>query len=93
MKNIEENHFRIIKNILKQYPYTFYAYGSRVKGTSRKFSDLDLCYRENIPVKIIGEIREKLEESNLPYRVDLVSWDDLSSRFKKLIEGDLFPVT
>ena len=93
MKNIEEKHFRIIKNILKKYPYAFYAYGSRVKGNNRRFSDLDLCYRENIPIKIIAEIKEKLEESNLPYRVDLVSWNDLSSRFQKLIEGDLFLLT
>jgi len=26
---IEERHLNIIKNILKQYPYTFYAFGSR----------------------------------------------------------------
>ena len=93
MKNIEEKHFKIVKNILKKYPYTFYAYGSRVKGNNRKFSDLDLCYRENIPMKIIAEIRENLEASSLPYRVDLVFWNDLSSRFQKLIEGDLFLIT
>ncbi|CAH1762790.1 7289_t:CDS:2, partial [Entrophospora sp. SA101] len=53
------------------YPYTFYAYGSRVKGTARQFSDLDICYQEDIPLSIISDIREELEESNLPFSMEL----------------------
>ncbi|WP_341748839.1 nucleotidyltransferase domain-containing protein [Candidatus Tisiphia endosymbiont of Sialis lutaria] len=33
---------------LKKYPYIFKAYGSRVKGRHRKFSDLDLCIMEAV---------------------------------------------
>ncbi|CAG8852651.1 40015_t:CDS:1, partial [Gigaspora margarita] len=49
-------HHEILKKILSKYPYQFYAYGSRVKGTARKFSDLDLCYQEQIPTRDITEI-------------------------------------
>jgi uncharacterized protein len=49
MLQIENKHREIIHNILKKYPYKFYAYGSRVKGTARKYSDLDLCFQEDIP--------------------------------------------
>ncbi|CAG8478889.1 5436_t:CDS:10 [Cetraspora pellucida] len=57
-----------------RYPYRFYAYGSRVKGTARKFSDLDLCYQEEMPWNVYGRVKEDLEESNLPFKVDLVFW-------------------
>ena len=46
---IEKKHLEIVPQILRKYPYQFYAYGSRVKGKSKKYSDLDLCYREEIP--------------------------------------------
>ena len=51
MIKIEEKDFRLLKQILSKYPYQFYTYGSRVKGTARQFSDLDLCYLE----KVIGK--------------------------------------
>jgi predicted nucleotidyltransferase len=72
MIKIEEKDFQLLKQILVKYPYHFYAYGSRVKGTARKFSDLDLCYQENIPREVICQIKEELEESDLPIFVELV---------------------
>jgi uncharacterized protein len=64
---------KILQRILSKYPYKFYAYGSRVKGTARKFSDLDLCYQENIPDSLVFEIKDELTESNLPFIVELVN--------------------
>ena len=93
MVNVEERHLRILKAILQKYPYRFYAYGSRAKGKNRKYSDLDLCYKDDIPTKVILDIQEELEESDLPFRVDLVFWESMSSGFQKLIEKDLVPLT
>jgi len=59
--------------ILNKYPYQFYACGSRVKETSRKFSDLDICYQEDIPREVIYQIKEELEESDLPFMVELAN--------------------
>lgn len=89
MVSIEKKHLEILKSILQKYSYTFYAYGSRVTDKNRKYSDLDLCYREKIPRKVISDIQEELEESDLPFRVDLVYWDDMPGGFQKLIEKDL----
>ena len=86
MKN---SHWQIVQEILSKYPYQFFAYGSRVKGTARKYSDLDLCFQERIPWNILSHIEEELEESNLPFKVDLVSWDWMSSEFQEIIKGDL----
>ena len=82
----------MLKKIFKKYPYNFYAYGSRVTGKNRKYSDLDLCYKEEIPIKIILDIKEELEESDIPFRIDLVYWNDMPEGFQNLIEKDLKPL-
>jgi uncharacterized protein len=73
MLQIESRDYQILKQILSKYPYKFYAYGSRVKGNARKFSDLDLCYQEDIPNSVISQIQAELEESDLSFIVELVS--------------------
>lgn len=86
---MEEQYLTAVLNILAKYPYTFYAFGSRVKGTHRKFSDLDLCFVEPIPIAIQGEIREDFEESNLPFKVDLVDFNRASTDFQNKIRSEL----
>ena len=90
---IAPHQYAIIQDILSQYPYTFYAFGSRAKNKARPLSDLDLCYKEAIPMKVIIEIEEHFEESDLPFKVDIINWNTCSADFKKLIEPDLVPLT
>jgi len=84
-----DKHLDIVKNILTKYPYTFYAFGSRVKGNPKKLSDLDLCFIEKIPGNIQAHIDEDFEESDLPYKVDIVDWDMCDKNFQNLIRKDL----
>ena len=93
MIKLEDKHLKILKQILTKYPYTFYLFGSRAKGKSYKFSDIDLCYKEAVPSEIITKIRFEFEDSNLPFFVDLVCWNNMSEDFQKLIEKDLTPLT
>jgi predicted nucleotidyltransferase len=79
---IEDRHLKIILDILSKYPYEFFAFGSRVKGVSDKFSDLDLCFFENIPSKFLFQIEEFLEESDLPYKVDMVDFNKCKKDFQ-----------
>ena len=73
MLQLETRHQKIIQQILSNYPYKFYAYGSRVKGNARKYSDLDICYQEDIPDAIAFQIEEEFKESDLPFVVELVN--------------------
>ncbi|CAI2179693.1 19027_t:CDS:2 [Funneliformis geosporum] len=68
---INKTDYLILQSILTKYPCHFYAYGSRVKGTARKFSDLDLCFKENIPSYKLVELEEKSGNSDLPFMVEL----------------------
>ncbi len=65
-----------------------WAFGSRVKGTSKSYSDLDLLVvgKEKMSINNIGELREAFQESDLPFRVDLVDWHRISPEFRFLIE-------
>ena len=66
---------------------TVWAYGSRVKWTSRPESDLDLVvFARPEQSAQVAELREGFEESDLPFRVDLFVWDEVPEGFKKRIE-------
>lgn len=81
---------KLLKNIIQKYPYKFYAYGSRVKGTHKKFSDLDLCIIEDVDYTKIVDLREELGNSDLAIKVDIKRWnDDMNEDFRKLILNDL----
>ncbi len=89
MINLSDKELKLIKFILAKYPYQFYAFGSRVKGKQKKYSDLDLCYKDQIPDSVITKIYEDFEESNLPFKVELLNWHRCDLDFQKSIENDL----
>ena len=64
--------------------------GSRARGTQREFSDLDLCFHTPTEISgaILSDIKETLEESSLPIKVDLVSWEDLEEEYRDNVLRD-----
>jgi predicted nucleotidyltransferase len=87
--DMENRHLKIVQDILSRYPYKFYAFGSRVRGCAKKFSDLDICFFDDISLAELSQIEEAFEESDLPYKVDLINWNSISIDFRKIIENDL----
>jgi Nucleotidyltransferase domain. len=85
---MEDRHKKIVLNILKKYPYAFYAYGSRVKGTHRPTSDLDICFMEPISLIEQSYIEEDFEESDLPFQVDVSDYNLMSESFQNHIKKD-----
>ena len=68
---------------------TVWVYGSRVKWTAHPQSDLDMVvFATPEQNSQVFDLREALEESNLPFRVDLFVWDDVPERFRKHIKQD-----
>lgn len=83
--------FQDILDLLQRYlPETeVWAYGSRVRWTSRPESDLDLvAFADAGRRSLVAELREAFEESDLPFRVDLFVWDDIPESFRKTIESE-----
>lgn len=78
-----------LMTLLKLYlPDTeIWAYGSRVKGTARRGSDLDLvAFTAPEQGSKVFDLREALEESDLPFRVSLLVWDEIPSSYQQEIE-------
>jgi predicted nucleotidyltransferase len=67
-----------------------FAFGSRVTGTARKHSDLDVAVERAAPLtwQELASLREALMESDLPIRVDVVDWAHCSPRFRELAGRD-----
>ena len=66
-----------------------WAYGSRVKHTSRPHSDLDLVvFTSPAQRRLVGELKEALSESDLPFVVDLHVWDEVPERFHEIIQKE-----
>ena len=68
MLHLSDKDLALIKSILSKYPYQFYAFGSRVKGKQKKYSDLDLCYKDAIPDAVISKMHEDFEETPIERR-------------------------
>jgi type I restriction enzyme S subunit len=86
MLNLPEEQLLELKEILQTYlpsTATVYTFGSRNNNSARAHSDLDLVIKnhESIPWSMLAEIEEALSESNLPYRVDLLDSNRLTTEF------------
>ncbi len=89
---LEPRHEKIVRDILSKYPYQFYVFGSRAKGHVRPRSDLDLCFKDPIPLSVQSHIEEDFDESDFPFFVDLVDWNTINDSFKKHIQNDLVEI-
>ncbi len=87
MINMEKGHFEVLVSILSRYPYSFYIFGSRITPDAKKLSDIDLFYKDTIPDRILGNIEEDFEESDLPYKVDLLDYNKCDEGFKKILNA------
>ncbi|MCK4691645.1 MAG: nucleotidyltransferase domain-containing protein [Desulfuromonadales bacterium] len=90
MIDLTPQELEIVKTLLKVYlPYCeVRVFGSRVTMMAKPYSDLDLVAVADgrIENERMSELREAFEESDLPFRVDLLDWSRISEEFKVVIE-------
>jgi type I restriction enzyme S subunit len=70
---------------------TIWAFGSRATGRRmRRFSDLDIAVGgEELALDEMAMLREALDESRLPFKVDVVQMAALTPEFRARIEPSL----
>jgi predicted nucleotidyltransferase len=89
MIDIAPAHLQTVKAILRQHAPGCEArvFGSRFKGAAKPHSDLDLAIvgAEKLPFRQLAALRIAFEESDLPYRVDVLDWHSLSPEFQAVI--------
>jgi len=79
-----------IRSILRQHvpQCEVRAFGSRVSCTAKPYSDLDLAVvcSSKLSDETFSRLKEAFEESDLPFRVDVLDWHATSPEFQKVIE-------
>jgi uncharacterized protein len=94
--DLRPDQLALVRDILAQQvpQYTAWFFGSRVKGTARQFSDLDIGLEGTQALGIEQKANLKLafSESNLPFVVDVVDLTSCSSAFAQAIAQERSPL-
>jgi len=89
---VSEDSLKMIKNILsKTIPHCeVRAFGSRVNGTNREYSDLDLAIvgEKKLGISVLGDVQEAFMESTIPFRVDVLDYNAVSEKFRGIIDAE-----
>lgn len=88
---LEQNLIRPLKN----QGLKIYIFGSRATGKNHPFSDIDLLLEGATNEEAesrIAQIKELFEESNFPYKIDLVKAADLAQSYRPSVMRDRIEV-
>lgn len=92
MIDLAPQHLATVRRILaEQVPECeVRVFGSRVSGTAKDYSDLDIALVGSSQLEIarLGRLREALQESDLPIRVDVLDWNAIPESFRNVIDRD-----
>lgn len=96
MLDLDHDHLEIVRTILHELvpQYDVWVFGSRILGTARRFSDLDLVIVTEQPLEftLLGLIRDAFSESDLPFKIDVLDWSAISQQFRTIIQEQYQPI-
>lgn len=81
-----------IRKILKEHipDAEVWAFGSRIKWIAKDTSDLDLVIvlDKKIPSKVMTLLKLDFEDSDIPFKVDILNWQGISEEFQGIIRDE-----
>jgi len=94
--NLETRHLKIVREILRRHApqAQVYVFGSRAGARAKPHSDLDLLLREDGPIdpRRLAVLCAELEDSDLPFRVDVLDYHQIDPDFARRILPDCVPI-
>ncbi|OGJ56840.1 hypothetical protein A2635_05190 [Candidatus Peribacteria bacterium RIFCSPHIGHO2_01_FULL_51_9] len=94
--HLQPDQLRLVQTILQAHipGRQVCAFGSRVLGTAKPASDLDLCImgEDRLPPAAIDSLRFAFSDSVLPMKVDVVEWAGLKENFRRIIRDSSLAV-
>jgi len=91
MINVSPRQLREILGILRRHvpDCEVRVFGSRITETVKRYSDLDLAIvaEESLTEDRLAALREEFQNSDLPFRVDVVDWQAVSQEFRQVIHA------
>ena len=91
MLNVKEEYLKELKDIFTKYcpKAEIWAYGSRVKNDCHSGSDLDLVVKSfNEDNKHLYELKDLLNESDIPFLIDIQDFEKLPKYFQDEIKKE-----
>lgn len=78
---------RMTRTVLGRYPVKVYLFGSWAKGTPSRHSDIDIGVDplSPLPPGVLAVLRERFEESHIPYRVEVVDLGATDRSFRDAV--------
>ncbi len=75
----------LVLDALGEHEAAVYLFGSHARGEVRHASDIDVAILpcEDLPPAFFAELADKIEESTIPYEVDLIDLREVSPAFRE----------
>lgn len=92
MLDLDAVHLDTVRSILSaQLPGArVWAFGSRVQGRAKRFSDLDLAVEDEKALDLhqLYALKDAFSESDLPIKVDVLDLKSISPEFRRIVENE-----
>jgi len=89
MIDLAPAHLETVKVILRRHlpDREVLVFGSRATMTAKEYSDLDLAVIGDTPLTLsqLALLENDFDESDLPFKVDVVDWATTSEPFRQII--------
>jgi uncharacterized protein len=69
-----------------------YLFGSRARGDHSRYSDVDILVAGDAPLSVLARVREEMEESLFPFKVDFVEATKLATAYATGVARDCVPL-
>jgi predicted nucleotidyltransferase len=75
---------------LKKQGGRIFIFGSRATGKHHPFSDVDLLLEacDHLTSSELAKVKEAIEESRFPFKVDIVLAGELATSYKTRVDGE-----
>lgn len=96
MINLLEKWKNLIRNEIQKIllDSEIFIFGSRSKRNNSDYSDVDIAVKstKKIDEKILSLIKFNIEETEIPYKIDIIDLNNVSEEFLSEIEKDLIKI-
>lgn len=87
----------LIKDIINKYidsnKNKVFVFGSQATGNVSRSSDIDIAIEgPKLNSEIYFEIKNSLEESDLPYTADIVEFRNVPNKFQEIAKAKIIPI-
>ena len=81
---------KVVLDTLESYPVTVYLFGSFSRGDMHAQSDIDIAVEPSgpLPPGVLPRLREALEESTIPRRIEIIDLRDADPEFGERIRKE-----